>query len=552
MEFINFVKSLFQADSEIQSFIIGAILLSMLIQALILRIKKISLIFILLFNVLLFVTLFLVVNVYFKMFVVISIPSLFLAFFLYALSPRKEKEKVDPFKVIMKIGKGAPVVINNIMRGLAIFGSAGAGKTASIFVPIIKHCAQFNFSGMSYDFKNGELTEIINYFYAKSNVPVYSIVPHRPEVSYRVNPVHPDYIQDSDDLSEMISVLFTNTRPPGAKPDPFFDAVPEAALCAVIWRLKEEFTEYCTLPHAIALCLSAPPLVLAEFIAGQRRSAILGRPFLDAAGSDNTMASLKACLSNSLVKFALPSIFYVLTGNEVHLAANDKKHKALINLVNNPAKESVYSPFLALLFSCTMNQMRERDREPSVLIMDEAATINIPKFSRIPATLRSFMIATIYSLQDKVLGEEQMGAVAIKSILANLSYIFAGKANDPDSIKYYKQMMEEVEEKKLSRSYSNDMFAKGESRLSESSQTTAKYKNQDYSGLLPGEFLVMADGQDRKVRFVEVPFERVTMKVRNHITNNDIQNHFDEVLKTAESIIEKAVDVSQFENEDAE
>ena len=548
MELINFIKNLFQADSEILFFVMSAILLSMLIQALILRIKKISLVFILLFNALLFVTLYLIVNVYFKMFVVISIPSLFLAFFLYALFPRKEKEEIDPLKVVMEIGKGAPVVINNIMRGLAIFGSAGAGKTASIFVPIIRHCAKHNFCGMSYDFKNGELTEIINYFYAKSNVPVYSIVPHRPDLSYRVNPVHPDYIKGTDDLDELISVLFTNTREPGAKADPFFDKVPEAALCGVIWRLKEEFPEQCTLPHAIALCLSSAPLVLAEFIAGNKRSKILGRPFLDATGSDNTMASLKSCLSNSLRRFALPNLFYVLTGNEVNLAVNHKEHKSIINLVNSPSKENVNNPFLALLFSCIMNQMRERNREKAVLILDEAATLNIPKFSRIPATLRSFMVATIYSLQDKVLGEEQMGAVAIKSILANLSYIFAGKANDPDSIKYYKQMMEEVKEKKLSRSYSNDVFAKGESRLSESQETTSKYKNQDYSGLKPGEFLVMADGQDRKVRFVEVPFERIPMKVRNHLTNQDIDNQFDEIFETVEAIIEKVVDVSEFED----
>ena len=96
------------------------------------------------------------------------VPSIILSFFIYALLPQKKtsvmKGKVSPWKVIIPVRKGSAIIIENIKRGLVIFGSGGAGKTESVFIPLISRAANCNITGINYDYKDGELTEIVNYF----------------------------------------------------------------------------------------------------------------------------------------------------------------------------------------------------------------------------------------------------------------------------------------------------------------------------------------------------------------------------------------------------
>ena len=57
--------------------------------------------------------------------------------------------------------------------------------------------------------------------------------------------------------------------------------VPEAALAATIWRLKCDFPEFCTLPHAIAICLVKSSKELARFLGDNMHSRIMAAPFFD-------------------------------------------------------------------------------------------------------------------------------------------------------------------------------------------------------------------------------------------------------------------------------
>ena len=63
---------------------------------------------------------------------------------------------------------------------------------------------------------------------------------------------------------------------------------------------------------------------------------------------------------------------------------------------------------------------------------------------RIPATLRSYGIVTLYVLQDKIQNDMLYGEKASKAILGNLSYQFFGKVNNPDTSKYYERFFEIV------------------------------------------------------------------------------------------------------------
>ena len=61
--------------------------------------------------------------------------------------------------------------------------------------------------------------------------------------------------------------------------------------------------------------------------------------------------------------------------------------------------------------------------------LEEAPTIKLLNMHRIPATLRSYDIATIYVMQDKIQNDMLYGEKASKAILSNLSYHFFGKVN---------------------------------------------------------------------------------------------------------------------------
>ena len=80
--------------------------------------------------------------------------------------------------------------------------------------------------------------------------------------------------------------------------------------------------------------------------------------------------------------------------------------------------------------------MQIRNRPASFLLFDEGTTFYIDGISKIPATIRSYNIATVFSIQDMALARENYGDVITSSLLADFSYQMIGKANDPDSVRY--------------------------------------------------------------------------------------------------------------------
>ena len=140
----------------------------------------------------------------------------------------------------------------------------------------------------------------------------------------------------------------------------------------------------------------------------------------------------------------------VLSADEVPLDVNNPDHPAVISIVNNPKRESSLSPIIATVMHSITKQMSVHHQLSSFLLMEEASTLRLLNMHRIPATLRSYDIATIYVLQDKIQNDMMYGDKASRAILSNLSYQFFGKANDPDTAKYYERFFEIV--KKQTRS----------------------------------------------------------------------------------------------------
>ena len=447
--------------------------------------------------------------------------------------------KIDPiWSVKFPIRNSSPLIMQNIKRGIAIFGSAGSGKTESGFVPILKHAGERNIPCLCYDYKNGEITEIAHFFFQDSSVKQATIIPHSPMYSDRVNPFMPKYIPTEQHLRQQTKLIFANLKKVDNIRDSgssFFDKIPEPTLAAVIWRLKVDYPEMCTLPHAVALCLVKTPTEIVDFISKNPYSRAIGSPLVDSLISENQVAGVKASLSLPLTDLALPTIFWVMGANDVDLDINNPENPTFLSIVNDPRLERINAPFISVIISTAINSMQIRNRPASFLLFDEGTTFYIDGISKIPATMRSYNIATVFSTQDRALAKENYGDVITSSLLANLSYQMIGKANDPDSVKYYKNISEEIEKKTVSKSYTGSVMG-GDTRMSEGTRETSKYKNQDFTGLKQGQFFVFADGKDKLYNFDLFPFKRMELKVKHHITEKDLNDNFNRIMEDVKGI----------------
>ena len=144
---------------------------------------------------------------------------------------------------------------------------------------------------------------------------------------------------------------------------------------------------------------------------------------------------------------------------------------------------------------------------------------------RVPATLRSYDICTVYVMQDKIQNDLLYGEKASKAILSNLSYQFFGKVNDPDTAKYYERFFEII--KTPTKSISKSSGLSFESRITKGEREVSKRRADVFFRLRPGEFVAFADGKDIRVRFKWEIIRKELPKQKVHIIEIDLKVEFD-------------------------
>ncbi|MEG2335874.1 type IV secretory system conjugative DNA transfer family protein, partial [Chryseobacterium sp.] len=240
-------------------------------------------------------------------------------------------------------------ILRGIQRGVAIFGAAGSGKTVSVIYNIIQHFAREQFSGIIYDFKDGELTELaIPAFRNRLKV----IAVHKPEIGHRINAIDPRFLNGEKDVNEIVTVIMDNLINSGiGKGDDFFKDSASSLLSAIILKFSFSHPQYCTLPHIISFILSidfsskseAPSLTaddsenkfakLKTFLTDNERVAIQGSAFIMGLSSERQTASVISTLANALRKISFPEAFWVLSGSEVSFDINSDKNGTVLSII---------------------------------------------------------------------------------------------------------------------------------------------------------------------------------------------------------------------------
>ncbi|WP_394331534.1 type IV secretory system conjugative DNA transfer family protein [Psychroserpens damuponensis] len=439
------------------------------------------------------------------------------------------------YQIYFKL-KSGKFKIDNIKRGVSIIGSAGSGKTESVIYNLLQHFSKYNFCGIIHDYKDFELTEIAYPLFKESDISFYTI--SFDEIYSRVNPIAPRYLPNEESVNEISKVLIENLLEQNLSDatgsSKFFADAVEGLLSGLIWKLKTAYPEQCTLPHLIALFQSMNTKKLVAFLSSDFTSKAMASAFINGIESEKQTAGVKSTLANAFKKISTQKIFMVLSADEVPLDINNSDNKAVISIVNNPKYESAYAPIIATIMHTVIKQMSVRNRAPSFVLMEEAPTIKLLNMHRIPATLRSYDVSTIYVMQDKIQNDMLYGEKASKAILSNLSYQFFGKVNDPDTAKYYERFFELV--KNPTKSISKGTGLSWDARITKGEKEIPKRRAEIFFKLKQGEFIAFADGKDKKVRFKLQTIEKELSKNKIQFSSEDLLLNFKKVYRGIMSI----------------
>ena len=466
-------------------------------------------------------------------------PLLLINTALYVFIPKNDpaQDGSDHYQVNFRSNKGN-FKIDNIKRGASVIGSAGSGKTESVVYGFLKHFQKYNFCGVIHDYKDFELTEMAYPLFAKANIP-FKVISFD-KIIHRVNPIAPRYLPNEESVNEVARVLIENLSEQRdsavSGTTKFFNDAAEGLIAGLIWKLKTSRPKYCTLPHLIAIYQLLDTDSLMKYLKSNTTTAAMADAFISGKDSERQTAGVKSTLANALKRISTQRIFMALSADEVPLNINDPENPAVVAVVNNPKYETSYSPVIATIIHTIIKQMSVRNSNPSFLMMEEAPTIRLLNMHRIPATLRSYDIATIYVMQDKIQNDMMYGDKASKAILSNLSYQFFGKVNDPDTAKYYERFFEIVKNPTTSVSRGHNLDF--DTRVTTGEREAAKVRADVFFRLKQGEFITYADGKDKKVQFKLQRIKRNLPDGSNRYSAEDLRTNFERIYEEARGIFQ--------------
>lgn len=456
------------------------------------------------------------------------------------------KENKDSFN--FKTVNGV-INLGNPFRGIYIQGGAGSGKSASIFEPIIKQIAEQEYTGILYDFKSPELTEKIRASYSGSIVKFRNVDFKNPYQSDRINPIAPNYLTKSVIVLEYSQTLVNNLIPESIKKADFWSNNTKMILSGVIWWLKEEHPEFCTLPHAISLLLHTDIKMLLDKVSTNYEAAgmvaSLKQSFEKEAG--NQTAGILSTVQTAIAQLNSKDVFWMLSGNDIDLNLNNPQNPTFLCLGNDSTLPQVYAPVISLIISVAMRQMNKPNQQKSVVLLDEAPTIYIPNIEQIPATARSNKIATIFGVQDFSQLVDNYGQDKAQIILANLGNQFFGRVTNGKTAEMVKNLFSKEDRIFINKNtgtgtggtivHTQSNQSKGKS---ETIQERDRVKVSDLINLEPGEFYgIIAEGKPKeflKTQFSEDFAENETNE-KVSVTEQEMSENYYKIIEESKSLI---------------
>jgi type IV secretory pathway TraG/TraD family ATPase VirD4 len=200
------------------------------------------------------------------------------------------------------------------------------------------------------------------------------------------------------------------------------------------------------------------------------------------------LAGVLSTLQSTLVTINNPKIFWVLTGSDFTMDLNDPEHPKMLCIGTSEDTAESLSPVVSCMVTVAIKQLNKKNRQHSIVLLDEAPQLFIPKLSNLPATGRSNKVVTMFMAQNIPQIIQLYSKQETDSILGNLSTQFFGRSRDLQTAEYVSKIF--GREEKVNASFStnvnqNDSRSYGRN---ESFQMKELVKSQEVYNLKTGYF----------------------------------------------------------------
>lgn len=298
----------------------------------------------------------------------------------------------------------------NPFRGTMVIGTPGSGKSYSVYGPYIRQMIQKGFSLFVYDYKFPDLTnrvmnELLDNYdcYKRAKPKMYVVNFDDPLYSHRFNPIHPRYLQDPIDATEIAEVIMKNASRENGRGDDFFSLSARCYVDLLIWFLKiYKGGRCCTFPHLIELMGQNYKNVLTVMEKFPELN-VKRNTFQDAL-TDRAFEQLQGQIASARVplnRFASEILYWTLSGDDFSLQINDPDEPKIVCVGNNPTRQQVYGTTLAMLMSQLFKIINRPGKMRCGVLIDELPTIYLKGLDHLINTARSNHVAVVIGAQDK-------------------------------------------------------------------------------------------------------------------------------------------------------
>ena len=470
----------------------------------------------------------------------------------------KEIEVVDPKNlneseiINFDTDKGR-ITIQNIYRGVYIQGGAGSGKSKSLIEPIIYQASENSMAGLLYDFKSPELTKkLLSAYKKQTEINTYFVDFKNPTRSNRVNPISPKYLTKSAVAFELSQTLINNLLPETIKKREYFDREAQSILTGIIWYMRNNHPQFCTIPHIISLFAHISIDKILEMVASDSEAIGMISSIKQAVdrNANRLVASVMSTLQNALATLNNPEVFWILSGEDFSLDLNDPEDPKFMCIGNDSTLSATYAPVISLIISSAIRLMNQPDKHKSMILLDEAPTIYIPKFEQIPATARSNKVATIYAAQDFGQVEDQNGKDKAQVLLSNLGTQIYGRSTNVKTAEIIKSIFSKQDKSFWAESQNSGkagglvlkMGRNDSEGRSQSIQERDRVKVTDILNLNAGEFYgIIAEGKPRE--FLKTKFKIAEQMDESH--NFGIKTPMEYLGKNYQRIVDEVLSLTK-------
>jgi len=382
--------------------------------------------------------------------------------------------------------KGERVYWNvvNPFAGNMVIGNPGTGKSYVFINEFIRQSLLNGFTMCVYDYKRGELTDMLYRYlhlykdkilqhpsFKGKAIPKFATLDFDdPRRSVRFNPFHPRYLEGPEDCKDVATVFMQNLNKVwiGKKGEffpesaiQFFNCCVQLARFTTLESKKNRKTGVAeegncsTFPHVIALINSDRELLF-NVLKNHPKTKLAFGAFADAMqdGAMEQLSGQTATVKIGLASFATPKLFWAMSSDEANVFVSDPENPAYLCLINNELRKEVYGPAISLILSQVVKKINSPGNLPSLLAVDELATVYIKDVELLIATARSNKVAVMLGFQDFSQLIQHYDKKIADVVINTVGNIMAGRVVR-ESAKAMQDMFGKIKQKRVSKNYSS-------------------------------------------------------------------------------------------------